>query len=91
MGGSGGGFFPGNVSPDELARRTRKAEEEARDDVFESSVSAFLASELARCNDHDSDSTQFVFNSIKKALEEEGEGTVDLLKMPSRQVNLRLP
>jgi hypothetical protein len=79
MGGSGGGFFSGRVSPDELARQTRKAEEKARDDAFESDISAFLASELAQYNDRDVDSAQTIFGSIKKALEAETKGTIDLM------------
>jgi Second Messenger Oligonucleotide or Dinucleotide Synthetase domain len=79
MGGSGGGFFSGRVSPDELARQTRKAEETARDDAFESETSAFLASELSQYNDRDVEGAQAVFGSIKRTLEAEIEGTIDLL------------
>ncbi len=53
MGGSGGGFFSGKVSPDDLARRTREAEEKIHDEVYETEVSAFLAAELAEYNDRD--------------------------------------
>ena len=55
MGGSGGGFFSGGTSPEELARRTRETEEKAHDDRFEIEVSAFLASELAEFNDRNVD------------------------------------
>ncbi|MCH7689349.1 MAG: nucleotidyltransferase [Planctomycetes bacterium] len=81
MGGSGGGFFSGGTSPDELARRTREAEaeEKAHDDTFETEVGAFLASELTEYNDRDVDGTQKVFAGVKKDLEDDIEGTVDLL------------
>ena len=79
MGGSGGGFFSGRVSPDELARRTREAEERSQNDAFETQVGEFLASELAEYNDRDVDGTQRVFESFKKDLEADVEGTVDLL------------
>jgi hypothetical protein len=79
MGGSGGGFFSGQVSPDDLVRRTREAEEKASSEAFETEVSEFLASELAQYNDRDAEGTQAVFGSLKKDLEADGEGTVDLL------------
>jgi hypothetical protein len=70
MGGSGGGgFFSGTVSPDELARRTRQAEEKARDDSFDTEVGSFLSTELAGYNARDVDATQAVFNSVKDDLE----------------------
>lgn len=78
MGGSGG-FFSGNVSPDELARRTREAEDRAQDEAFETEVGGFLASELAQFNDRDVEGIQSVFDSVKKDLESDIEGTVDLL------------
>jgi hypothetical protein len=79
MGGSGGVFFSGRVSPNDLARKTREAEEKTHDEEFETKVSSFLASELAQYNDRDVDSTQAVFQSVKKDLEADVEGTVDLL------------
>lgn len=79
MGGSGGGFFSKGVSPEDLARRTRAAEEKAHDDAFETDVGAFLASEVTHYNDRDVDGTEAVFQAVKKDLAEEVEGTVDLL------------
>jgi hypothetical protein len=79
MGGSGGGFFSSGASPNERARRTREAEEKARDDTFETEAGAFLASEVAEYNDRDVDGTQAVFQSVRKDLETDVEGTVDLL------------
>ena len=80
MGGSGGGgFFSGGATPDELARRTREAEEGARDEAFEVDVGGLLASELAEFNDRDVERTQAVFRSVKQDLEDDIDGTVDLL------------
>jgi hypothetical protein len=79
MGGSGGGFFSGGSSPDELARRTREAEERTQDEKFDINVAEFLASELSQYNDRDVVGTQTVFESVKKDLATEFEGTVDLL------------
>lgn len=78
MGGSGG-FFSGSVDPDELARRTREAEDNTRDDAFETDVGGYLASELAQYNDRDVDGTKAIFDSVKKDLESDIEGAVDLL------------
>lgn len=79
MGGSGGGFFSGRVSPDDLARRTREAEQRSQDDAFETQVGEFLASELAQYNDRDADSTQRVLEFLKNDLEADFDGTVELL------------
>jgi hypothetical protein len=79
MGGTGGGFFSGKVSPDDLARKTREAEEKAQDEAFETEVAGFLASELAQYNDRDVDGTQRVFEAVKKDLQSDCGGTVDLL------------
>lgn len=79
MGGSSSGFFSGKVSPDDLARKTREAEEKTHDVEFETKVAGFLASEVAQYNDRDVDGTQAVFQSVKKDLEADCGGTVDLL------------
>jgi len=73
MGGSGGGgFFPGTVSPDELARRTREAEEKTRDDSFDTDVSSFLAAELADRNDRNVD-IEGIRKSVCEAYQEKEE------------------
>ena len=79
MGGSGGGFFSNNASPEDLAKRTRLAEEKARDESFETQVSELLAKELAQYNDRDVDGVRDVFEAVKKDLEADIDGTVDLL------------
>lgn len=79
MGGSGGGFFSSGASPEDLARRTRQAEEKARDESFEAQVGELLATELVQYNDRDVEGVQSVFDAVKKDLESDIEGTVDLL------------
>ena len=79
MGGSSSGFFSSSHSPEDLARRTREAEDKIQDDKFEAEVGEFLASELSQYNDRDVDDTQNVFDQVKTDLESDIEGTVDLL------------
>ena len=80
MGGSGGGgFFSGGTTPDELARKTREAEQRTGDQALETAVSELLGSELGQFNDRDVEDTQAVFQSVQEDLEAEIEGTVDLL------------
>jgi hypothetical protein len=79
MGGSGGGFFTGDVSGDELARRTREAEQKAQDEQFELEVSAFLAEQLSDYSSRDTAATQTVFDSVKEDLQSDFGGTIDLL------------
>ena len=79
MGGSGGGFFSGKTSPEDLVRRTRQAEEQIKDAGFETGVQAFLASELTEYNDRDVEGTRQIFEAVKSDVGEDIEGTVDLL------------
>ena len=79
MGGSGGGYFPANVAPNDLAKRTRQAESRVRDDAFETAVGGLLASLLAGFNERDADGIQEVFDLIKADMGEEIDGTIDTL------------
>ena len=79
MGGSGGGYFSSDIQPAELARRTRELEEKTRGESFETEIASYLASELAQYNDRDVDAIQELFQAVKGDLEEDIEGTVDLL------------
>ena len=79
MGGSGSGYFSGRLTPDDLARRTRQAEDQARNNAFEIDVSEHLASLLADFNDRDVEGTREVLDQMKSDLENETEGTVDAL------------
>jgi len=67
------------VKPGELARRTREAEDQTRDDSYETDVGGFLSSQLAEYNDRDVAGIQAVFDKVKADLEKEIEGTVDTL------------
>ena len=79
MGGSGGGYFSNRHTPDDLAKRTRQAEDQARDDTFETDVADHLASLLADFNDRDVEGIREVFDQITSDLEDEIDGTVDTL------------
>ena len=79
MGGSGGGYFLNKVTPEDMARRIRQAEDSARDDVFETEVNEYLGSMLTDFNARDVEGTQEVLNQVKADIENEIEGTVDTL------------
>ena len=79
MGGAGGGFFPGYTDAEELARKTRQAEQAEQAGVFETTVAGLLAAELAAFNDRDVEQTRTVFDAVKHDLVEEIEGSVELL------------
>ena len=79
MGGSCGGYFPKNLEPDDLAKQTRQAEDQAHDNMFDTNVSEHLASLLTDFNNRDIEGTQKVFDQIKSDLENEINGTVDTL------------
>ena len=79
MGGSRSGYFPRRLTPDDLLKRIRQAEDNAHDDTFETNVGEHLASLLAEFNDRDIEGTQEVFDEVKTDLENEIEGTVDTL------------
>ncbi|MEH1927702.1 CBASS oligonucleotide cyclase [Nostoc sp.] len=75
MGGSGGGFFP---NPD-INRQLRESETETRNQQFESEVSGIINSLLADYNNRDGLVIQGHLDAIKSALEQEIDGTVDIL------------
>ena len=79
MSGTGGRYFSRNVSPSRLIQQTRQAEDQTRDEAFETTVGEFLASQLAGFNDRDIEGIQEVLDKIKADLENEIEGTVDTL------------
>ena len=78
-GGSGGGYFSGSLTPDVLIKRIRQAEDEARDDKFETNGGEHLSSLLADFNNRDVEGTQELFDQIKADLENEIDGTIDTL------------
>ena len=79
MGGSGGGYFSKRLTPDDLVKQTRQAEDQARAGAFETDVAGHLASLLADFNARDVEGIQKVFDQIKSDLEDEIDGSVDTL------------
>ena len=79
MGGSGGGYFSSRLKPDELVERIRQAEERTQDATFEAEVEGHLAFLLTDFNDRDTEGTQEVFDKFKSDLENEIDGTIDML------------
>jgi hypothetical protein len=78
MGGSGGRYFP-SYTPQEFQKKVRKAEDEARDVVYEANANTLLASYLAQFNDRDTEAINSLLEKAKSELSDEFEGTVDLL------------
>ena len=79
MGGSGGGYFSADLTPDGLARRIRQEEDKAWDDTFETDVAEHLASLLADFNHRDVEGTREVLDKVQSDLESEIDDTVDTL------------
>ena len=79
MGGSGGGYFSGTQRPEDLARRTRNAEDQTRSEAFDTQIAGFLATLLARLNDRDIDATQNILRQICAELEIPGDGSIETL------------
>jgi len=79
MGGSGGGFFSGEYKPSDLRRQVREADDQVRDDKFETNVSNHIDSLLAEVNKRDAAAIQQHVEMITKAIEAEIDGSVSLL------------
>ena len=79
MSGTGGRYFSSRKTPNELVKEVREAEAQARDDGFETVVGEFLASELADFNSRDVEGIREVLEKIGADLENDIEGTVDML------------
>lgn len=77
-GGGGGGYFFRDQDPEEQSQKIRKEEEGARDAEFESEVSRIIATQLVDYNDRDADAVSDYLDTIKKALDKDIEGTVDI-------------
>lgn len=77
-GGGGGGYFSRKQDPKKQSQKLRESEEQARDAKFESDVSQVIASQLVDYNDRDSEAIGDHLDTIKKALEKDIEGTIDL-------------
>ena len=79
MSGTGGRFFSSRTTPYERAKRIREAEDQARDDAFDTVIGEYLASLLADFNSRDVEGIREILDRIKADLENEIEGTVDTL------------
>lgn len=77
MGGSGG-TFGGGRPPEELFRKVRESEEKTRDEQFETAVASNIASLLTKYNQR-SENVKTHLETIKKAIEKEIDGSVDIL------------
>lgn len=79
MGGSasGGSYFSGDVP--NLVNKLRESEKASSSAEYETAVNAVLGNMLASYNDRDRDTLSRHLATIKKALETDIEGTVDLL------------
>jgi predicted nucleotidyltransferase len=77
MGGAGG-FFGGRRSPEELFNKVRDSESKTRDEKFEISVESYIGSLLTKYNQR-SENVKTHLDNIKKALEKEIEGSVELI------------
>lgn len=79
MGGSGGGFSStSGPSPQEMRDKLQKSKDEQTKNKFEREVSTKLGDKLKKINDRDAEQINQHLETIKKALEKEIEGTVDL-------------
>lgn len=77
MGGSGGGYF--RSSPQELNRKVEQAASEAENAEFETKLASLLDDVLREHNDRDAEAVRRHLDEIKKKIESEIEGTIDLL------------
>jgi hypothetical protein len=77
MGGSGGGFSSSS-NPLESAEKIRQAEDETQDKIYENDVNGFLEKELKSINERPVDKIKVHLETIKKAIESEVEGFLEL-------------
>ena len=77
MGGSGGGYF--RTDPNDLVKKLRESEERTEDSKYEADVANLLASLLTRFNNRDNEAMSRHLGEIKKALENDIDGMVDML------------
>lgn len=77
MGGSGGGYF--RSDPEELVQKLRQSEARTAGTEYEAKVADLLSSLLTRFNNRDSEAVSRHLEEIKKALEKDIGGTIDLM------------
>jgi hypothetical protein len=78
MGGSGGSYLSGSDAR-KVIDQIRNSDEQTENAALNADVSAYIADLLTDYNDRNVDQIQQHLESIKKALEKEVEGTIDLL------------
>src|SRR6478609_5763406 len=77
MGGSGGGFWAGK--PGKFADAIREAHQATGADAYEAEVAQFLSEVLAAVNSRDVDTIARHVESIRRALNDDIDGAIDLL------------
>lgn len=77
MGGSGGGYFRGK--PEEIKRKLRDSEANTQNTEYETKVASLLADLLANFNGRDHEAINRHLSEIKKVIEKDIDGTVDLV------------
>lgn len=79
MGGSGGGGGYIRSEPEKLVRKIRQSDEQTKDKEYEAEVEHHLDSLLKQYNDRNTEAINRHLEEIRKALEKDLEGTVDML------------
>ena len=76
-GGGGGGYF--RSDPNKLVKKLQESEAKTENSKYETEVANILASLLTKFNDRDYEAINRHLEEIRKALEKDIEGTIDLL------------
>ena len=77
MGGSGGGgYFRGDI--DSTLKQVQEAKEKSKNEEYEARSNTYLSGLLSQFNDRDVDAINRHLDEIRKALEKDIDGTIDL-------------
>jgi hypothetical protein len=77
MGGSGGGGYFVDRTPEQIKSEIRKEEERTTDQAFDTETAEAIGQLLAQANSRDADATSKALDGIKRVLEGDIEGSVD--------------
>ena len=77
IGGSGGGGYFNDRTPDRVRSDLRKETERTRDQAFDIEIAEAIGQLLAEANDRDTDAVSRAFEDIKRVLEHHMEGSVE--------------
>jgi hypothetical protein len=77
MGGSGGGGYFVDRTPEQIKSELRKEEERTFDQAFDTETAEAIGQLLAQANVRDADATSDALDGIKRVLERDIEGSVD--------------